>query len=225
MPLFKNKNGFEIGGPSSIFHFELPLYAKVKNLDGCNFSNNTVWSGNIETGNNYVYYKKRKGNQYVSEGSHLTAIPSDHYDFLLASHCLEHFANPLKALKEWQRVIKPGGVILLVLPEKSTIFDHRRPVTTFEHLLWDFKNDVDESDLTHLEEILRLHDLSMDPGAGDAANFKQRSLENFKYRCLHHHVFDFALLEQMFHQLNIIILKKKFIAPCHQVIIGQKSFD
>jgi len=31
------------------------------------------------------------------------------YDFLLASHCLEHMANPLCAFQEWLRVLKKKG--------------------------------------------------------------------------------------------------------------------
>ena len=51
--------------------------------------------------------------------------------------------------------------------------------------------------LTHLEEILALHDLSRDPGGGDADNFRRRSLDNFRNRTLHHHVFDLAVIRQM----------------------------
>ncbi|PYL73305.1 MAG: hypothetical protein DMF22_01865 [Verrucomicrobia bacterium] len=36
-------------------------------------------------------------------------IPSGKYDFLLASHCLEHMANPLCAFQEWLRVLKKKG--------------------------------------------------------------------------------------------------------------------
>jgi len=52
--------------------------------------------------------------------------------------------------------------MLLILPDKRFTFDHKRAVTTFNDLIDDFVRDIDETDLTHLDEILSLHDLSMD---------------------------------------------------------------
>lgn len=220
---FEGKQGIEIGGPSSIFSFELPVYRVASGIDGCNFSHQTVWEGSLREGLHYKYRKNKAGYQFICEGTDLHPVESNKYDFLLASHCLEHIANPVKAVREWLRVVKPGGTLLLVLPYKEVTFDHRRSVTSFEHLKQDFEAGIDEADLTHLEEILQLHDLARDPGAGDAAHFRQRSLENFRYRCLHHHVFDFALLNNIFSFLNIQKLTERFIPPCHQLIIGIKK--
>ena len=100
------------------------------------------------------------------------------------------------------------SVIILILPRKDNNFDHNRPITEFEHLLEDFTNDVDESDLTHLDEILNLHDLSLDPPARSFEEFKQRSLENFSNRCLHHHVFDGDLVHQICLHLNMLIVEE-----------------
>ena len=116
---------------------------------------------------------------------------ADHtYDFILSSHNLEHFANPVKALQEWKRVTRPGGGLILVLPDYSKTFDHRRTPTTVDHMFEDFERDTQEDDLTHLPEILEKHDISLDPGVASADEFHRRSLDNFNNRCLHHHVFD-----------------------------------
>lgn len=190
---FRGKSGIEIGGPSPIFLPDemMPIYPVVSSLDGCNFSRDTVWSGEIEEGRTYKYLEGRPpGKQHICEATDLRGIPSGEYDFLLASHVLEHTANPIKALREWSRVIKPGGMILTILPERHATFDHRRPVTTIEHLKEDLLRDTDETDLSHLPEILDLHDLSLDPKAGSKEAFTLRSQENYKNRCLHQHVFD-----------------------------------
>lgn len=38
------------------------------------------------------------------------------FDRLIAAHVLEHIPNPVNVLKEWDRVVRPGGVISIVLP-------------------------------------------------------------------------------------------------------------
>jgi SAM-dependent methyltransferase len=201
----ENKYGIEIGGPSAHFKRELPLYQFVTGLDGVNFATETVWEGSIESGS-FNYDDGKSGCQFISEATDLSGIATARYDFLLSSNCLEHVANPIKALTEWKRVTKPGGALILVLPNKDSNFDHQRPVTKFEHLLDDFGHDVGEDDLTHLDEILALHDLSMDPLAGDLEHFRQRSLKNFENRTLHHHVFDVPLIEELLNHVGFEIL-------------------
>lgn len=220
---FINKRGLEIGGPSPIFKKRIPIYQVLNTLDGCNFSSQTIWEGKLAEGKNYSFLNGKKGFQYILEASDLHNIPDGKYDFIISSHCLEHCANALKTLKEWLRVLKPEGIILLILPDPKFTFDHRRPITTFEHLLEDYILDTSEKDLSHLPEILELHDLSMDIAAGSKSNFKKRSHYNFYNRCLHHHVFDFDLIEQMFGYFNVHVEKKNFLKPHHQVILGIKE--
>jgi len=190
---FQNKSGLEIGGPSR--HFKkngyFPVYTIAKNLDNCNFNNDTTWEGTIKQGHTFSFNKKAElGYQYILEATNLSSIESNSYDFILSSHTLEHSANPIKALYEWKRVLKDDGMLLLVLPHYKATFDHNRPVTQLNHLIEDYQNDVAEDDLTHLDEILELHDLDMDPGAGNYESFKERSKNNIENRCLHQHVFN-----------------------------------
>jgi SAM-dependent methyltransferase len=220
---FTGKRGIEIGGPSAVFSEEIPIYQVMASLDGCNFSSKTIWEGNIVEGENFNYFENKKGFQYICEASNLDAILSEKYDFLVASHCLEHCANTLKTVKEWLRVVKKGGVILIILPDKRYTFDQNRPVTTFEHLLDDLESDVDETDLTHLEEILESHDLNRDLAAGTKEQFKKRSLANHENRCLHHHIFDFKLLQNVYNHFDIKIINTTFVKPYHQIILGIKQ--
>lgn len=195
--LFRGLHGVEIGGPSTIFSTQLPVYQMLAALDGVNFATSTLWEGEITHGHHFCFHGWKRGRQLVMEASDLNAIPSASYDCLLSSNCLEHVANPIKAIREWMRVVRPLGLMLLVLPNKQSNFDHRRPVTALTHLIEDFENDVGENDQTHLDEILLLHDLSRDPAAGDRESFRVRSLNNFHNRTLHHHVFDQELLKNL----------------------------
>jgi SAM-dependent methyltransferase len=220
--LFCNKCGIEIGGPSSFFRHQIPIYKKLKSLDGVNFSSSTIWEGEINEGKNYKYGKCRRGYQFICDATNLDRIESGKYDFVLSCNNLEHVANPLKALNEWLRIIKPQGLLLLVIPNKDSNFDHNRSITGMAHLVEDFTSNVSEEDMTHLDEILTLHDLSMDPPAGDFENFKKRSLNNFQNRCFHHHVFDSDLLEQIFRYFNIELL----LIDCTKtdfIIAGRKT--
>lgn len=140
---------------------------------------------------------------------------------MLSSNNLEHIANPIKALKEFVRAAKSGGIIVVLVPDKRYTFDHKRDYTSFEHMLQDYEQDTPETDLTHLPEILELHDLSMDPPAGDFEHFKLRSEHNYENRCLHHHVFCEESLRKIFAYLGleVIDLRASFN---NYILIGRK---
>jgi SAM-dependent methyltransferase len=57
------------------------------------------------------------------------ALPfADHsVDFVLASHVLEHFPDPIRALLEWCRVAR--RYVVLVVPHRDRTFDRERPLT------------------------------------------------------------------------------------------------
>jgi SAM-dependent methyltransferase len=49
----------------------------------------------------------------------MDGVPNGHYDFVYSSHCLEHISNPMKALSNWWRILKPGGYLILLLPHRD----------------------------------------------------------------------------------------------------------
>lgn len=59
----------------------------------------------------------------------------DTLDYVLTSHVIEHFFDPVKALREWHRVVKPGGYIFIIAPHKDRTFDKPREVTPVVELL------------------------------------------------------------------------------------------
>lgn len=53
-------------------------------------------------------------------------------DFVVHSHVWEHLPNPLRALEEWVRVVKPGGFIFAIVPKRDADpLDRARPSTSF----------------------------------------------------------------------------------------------
>jgi SAM-dependent methyltransferase len=224
--MISNKSGLEIGGPSALFSKRglLPFYPFLQDLDNCNFAIQTIWEGEITAGYTFQYDKDKScGRQYVLDATNLKEIPSSQYDFILSSHVIEHIANPLKAISEWCRVIKDDGVLIIIIPFKNGTFDHDRKVTTLEHLIEDYNKDTQENDLTHLAEILKYHDLRMDPGAGEFEKFKLRSINNYENRCLHHHVFDISLAGQLFEFMKLQILAVEQVLPYDIIVFAKKS--
>ncbi|MHC4942758.1 MAG: class I SAM-dependent methyltransferase [Planctomycetota bacterium] len=70
-------------------------------------------------------------------------------DFILASHVLEHMPDTIRALREWDRAIKPSGIVFMIIPHKERniiSFDKRRPRTLLEHHLADFAVSMTEND-------------------------------------------------------------------------------
>ena len=185
-----------------------------------NFSADTTWWVKGET-DAYSYSGRVLGRIFIADAVSMDCIPDAGYDFVMSSNNLEHLANPIKALKEFIRAAHPGGTVIVIVPNKNFCFDHKREYTTFEHLLSDFESDTPETDLTHLPEILELHDLAMNPPAGDIEHFRKRSLDNYNNRCLHHHVFCLNTLRRMFEHLGLEVLH---VGEClhNHMILGRK---
>jgi SAM-dependent methyltransferase len=219
------KKGLEIGGPSGMFSNDgyIPLYKIVKCLDGVNFSDDTIWTGNMGGGGRggYVINAKRLGDLYIADAVNLAIIKDGIYDFVLSCNNIEHIANPMKAIQQWLLKLKKDGIILIIAPKKESNFDHKREIVKFEHILSDYNNEVAETDLSHVDEILSLHDLRMDPPAGSYEQFKIRSFDNFNNRCLHHHVFDLEILRKMFEYFDLKIIYEEEISSDY-IIMGKK---
>lgn len=215
----QGRSGLEIGGPSPFFRTFLPIYAGLESLDNCVFASETIWEGEIKPSFEYLT-GKRLGHNYIVDGGDLRRFSNASYDFVLSCHNLEHIANPVKALKEWIRVTKPGGCIVLILPDSRRTFDHQRSVTPVEHMLNDYANDVGENDQTHLKEVLAKHDLRKDPGAGSWENFQQRTLNNIQHRAVHHHVFNSQNTRELLSAVGLRVPVVETTLPHHIAALG-----
>ena len=220
-PYVSGKKGLEIGGPSGLFGRgkALPLYNEIGSLDNCDFSKSTVWANHSEEFN--FNPAKQSGHTFFCDGSALIDIPDATYDVVLSAHNLEHFANPVKALKEWRRVLRPTGALVLVLPNYRETFDHLRQPTHVDHMFDDFEQNMGEDDLTHLPEILEKHDLTRDRAAGSREEFRKRCMNNISNRCLHHHVFDERNSRELLSRSGFDVLTVDLAAPFHICILAR----
>jgi SAM-dependent methyltransferase len=217
------KSGLEIGGPSHIFETKLPVYRHIQSLDNCVFAQETHWEGARGPGATFHFDQgKRTGANFITEGATLEGIADAAYDFVLSSHNLEHTANPIKALYNWKRVLKPHGFLLLVLPDKHRTFDYRRPVTSLEHMRDDYAQDMGEDDLTHVEEFVTLWDYKKFPIANSIAEHRERYRNNYQQRLLHHHVFDLKSATNLVKFAGWQVLATERLRPNHLILFSQK---
>lgn len=66
------------------------------------------------------------------------------YDFVLASHVLEHLPDPVGTLKEWCRVA--SRFVFVILPQPDNPFDAGRALSTPEELLYRHRVGLTSSD-------------------------------------------------------------------------------
>ena len=63
----------------------------------------------------------------------LSGVQDEQFDFVYSSHCLEHLNNPIEGLKNWLRVLKPGGYLVVSIPDEDL----------YEHGLWPSVHNLD----------------------------------------------------------------------------------
>jgi SAM-dependent methyltransferase len=91
-----------------------------------------------------------------TELDNLQNVANDSLDFLVACHVIEHTRDPIGAIQKAYSKLKKGGQLVLVIPNMTRTFDRKRPVTTLEHLIEDFKCYDIERDQAHYREFFAL---------------------------------------------------------------------
>lgn len=65
----------------------------------------------------------------LDPGRSLSEVVGSGYDYVIASHVLEHVPDLVGWLDEMSRVLAPTGILALAVPDKRTTFDVVRPLT------------------------------------------------------------------------------------------------
>ncbi len=92
----------------------------------------------------------------VDDGETLPSIMDSTVDFVIANNFIEHCQNPIAMLENHLRVLRPGGILYIAVPDKRFTFDHDRPATPLEHLIRDYKEGPTVSVNSHYEEWARV---------------------------------------------------------------------
>lgn len=99
----------------------------------------------------------------------LPGVIDDNYDFLVAVDVFHTLPNPLRALLNWSRVVKPRGLLYITLPAARNAVS-----APLEHLIADYLRPSTDRDLSHyLDHCILERRLS-----GEAAIAEARSLQS-----------------------------------------------
>ncbi|MBL8536983.1 MAG: methyltransferase domain-containing protein [Hyphomonadaceae bacterium] len=60
------------------------------------------------------------------------------YDFVHSSHCLEHLHDPEQGLRNWFRILKPGGFLIVTVPDEDLYEQGEFPSTFNQDHKWTF---------------------------------------------------------------------------------------
>jgi SAM-dependent methyltransferase len=120
----------------------------------------------------------------IDDAETLATLADGRYDFVIASHVIEHMTNPIAALAAWLRVLRPGGLLYLVVPDKRATFDAHRVRTTLEHLILDYMSPSPARDFEHfVDYVVHVHRTQ-----GVEAIHEAEALRDKQFS-IHYHVF------------------------------------
>lgn len=80
------------------------------------------------------------------DAQYMQGVADNTFDFINSSHCLEHLRNPVEGLRNWLRVVKPGGYVIVLIPDEDLyeqgVFpstfntDHKHTFTLHKEKSW-----------------------------------------------------------------------------------------
>lgn len=175
----------------------------------------------IKVDNSEFNFGKPTNADYVTDATNLFFAVNESLDFVCSSHVLEHIANPLRAINEWKRVIKKGGIIYAGVPDKRYTFDHRRKKTPLSHLIDDFEKDVDQTDSTHISEFIE----NWDEDRAYPYNKEQffENVRNHPESHVHHHVWIIDDLKEIFEHMGLRVVHGPILRKETIHVIGRKT--
>lgn len=136
----------------------------------------------------------------VTDAATLHGIDDESFDFVIASHVVEHLEDPVRCLQNVMRVTKRGGCVFLALPDRRSSFDASRPPTTIAHVLRDYCGDPAASRRAHYEEWVTL----VERLTGAEAAARILDLESRRYP-IHFHVWSADEFSALLHELRTAI--------------------
>jgi SAM-dependent methyltransferase len=128
----------------------------------------------------------------------LQAVPDASQDFVICSHVLEHLAEPIGLLADMHRVLRPGGVAMIYLPDRRRTYDRYRNGTPLSHLVAEYEAGVTEVDNEHIVDFLTNVALPSESSSsvtrgmpiGDSPEERREHLDRWRRYSIHVHCWE-----------------------------------
>lgn len=77
----------------------------------------------------------------IQAEAHDVPLPDKSQDYVISSHVVEHFPDPIRAFLEWNRLLKAGGIIFMILPKPNAApGDAEREIVSIEAIEEAYQN-------------------------------------------------------------------------------------
>lgn len=115
----ENMNGreiLEIGcGRGGFSGYLMTRFPSIRNLYACDYSESALEIGKQKNGHHDKII-------WMKEDIQALSFANEMFDTVISCETIEHVPNPLKALEEIHRVLKPGGTFILTCPNYFNLF-------------------------------------------------------------------------------------------------------
>ncbi len=94
------------------------------------------------------------------DAQYMEGVEDEVYNFVHSSHCLEHMIDPAVALKNWFRILKPSGYLIITVPDEDLYEQGEFPSTFNKDHKWTFtifkRNSWSSKSINLIELLLKL---------------------------------------------------------------------
>jgi len=161
---------------------------------------------------------------YIWNGESYTELTGkkNHYDYIIASHVIEHTCDLIGFFRDCSEILRENGVLSLVIPDKRRCFDYFRPLTSISNVIdrhlnkytfnspgsvYEFYSCVCTSDGNIAWDCPTPPvDVKLSYEVTGAINAYNDTLNHNKYIDIHNWVFIKSTFEQIIYELNCLDL-------------------
>ncbi|MFZ4414696.1 MAG: class I SAM-dependent methyltransferase [Bacteroidales bacterium] len=167
---------------------------------------------------------------YIWTGGSLVDVIGEvnKFDYIIASHLIEHTVDLIGFLQDCEKLLKPNGVISLAIPDKRFCFDRFKSLSSLGDVIYSHLNkhpfhSIDAIIDHHVYgAVMGSNQLAWNSTANGKLNLHHPQIANLRnqidektfestYHDVHHWIFtptSFSLLMQDLHELQFLTLAK-----------------